>query len=187
MLTSHFQQRVKNSHAASMVIRHIVIRMNLASTLTFMLLTTSCPFLAPHLSGRFSAGKDISVPFEGTANMICTFFSLLFQNLLKVRLESPTFGNLNYYVRSGVRLAPARQIFCAFSFLIDFCRACRQFASHSRKLLRIFKIAVQIKIFHKRLFLPYHHLLWATHTTHALTSVPGRVFGSRRVLPNTKF
>ena len=36
-----------------------------------------------------------------------------------------------------------------------------KFASHSRKIIENLQFAVQIKIFHKKLFLPYHHLLWA--------------------------
>ena len=49
--------------------------------------------------------------------------------------------------------------FSCFELFDWFCfRACRQFASHSRKVIENLQFAVQIEIFHKNTFLPYHHL-----------------------------
>ena len=48
----------------------------------------------------------------------------------------------------------SRQLFFALSFLIDFFRAYRQFASYSRKIIENLQLAVQIEIFPKNTFSP---------------------------------
>ena len=78
--------------------------------------------------------------------------------------------------------------FLPLSFLIEFFRACREFASYSRKIIENLQFAVQIEIFPKNIFLPYNHLLWALQLRPSMhqNSVPGRVFGSRRGLLRKK-
>ena len=58
--------------------------------------------------------------------------------------------------------------FFALSFLIDFCRACREYAPIIRKIIENWKFAVQIEIFQKNtIFAPtttYSRLCSADHT-----------------------
>ena len=67
-------------------------------------------------------------------------------------------------MRRGVRMAPPRELFFALSF-----RACRQFASYSRKIIENLQFAVQIEMFHKNTFfaLPPPTLGFVAQATHA--------------------
>ena len=65
-------------------------------------------------------------------------------------------------------MAPLANFF-ALSFLIDFFRACRQFASYSRKIIENLQFSVQIEIFSKNTFFaqPPPTLSSVAQTTHA--------------------